>query len=232
MQVQDISDTQKNSPIQGQLTYLAAEDIRIAASLLYQAYHDDPVFREIFKADKEGYEKRLRAAIREELNVFWQSGQPMFGFYNGDTLEGVVCMTQPDKAFGPDRYWHWRLKMLLTAGYVSTRQMVEKERQVCASVPYTQYLLLAFIAVHPRYQHQGLGHLLIQASRTLLAEKPTAEGVVALATRPEYESFLAHQGFAPVQVIKVGPIEGQLMALNRTAQDIIEDSTEVAATVT
>ena len=216
MQAQTTTETQLDSPIQGQLAYLAAEDIRVAASLLYQAYKDDPVFREIFKAAKEGYEKRLRAAIREELNVFWQSGQPMFGMYNGDTLEGVVCMTKPDQAFGPGRYWHWRLKMLLTAGYVSTRQMVEKEQQICASVPYKNYLLLAFIAVHPRYQHKGLGHLLIAASQALLTDKPDAEGVVALATRPEYESFLAHQGFIPINVIKVGPIEGQLMALRRT----------------
>lgn len=219
MQAQNSSDTELSTPIAGKIEYLAAEDIRVAASLLYQAYKDDPVFRQIFNADKEGYEKRLRAAIREELNVFWQSGQPMFGMYNGDTLEGVVCITQPDQSFGPGRYWHWRLKMLLTAGYVSTRQMVEKERQITESVPYKEYLLLVFIAVHPRYQHKGLGHLLISAAQTLLTEKPQAEGVVALATRPEYQSFLAHQGFTPLHVIKVGQIEGQLMALDRDSDN-------------
>ena len=29
--------------------YLTTEDLKLAASLLYQAYHDDPVFLEIFK---------------------------------------------------------------------------------------------------------------------------------------------------------------------------------------
>lgn len=215
MQAQDSTEIELTPPVAGNMAYLAAEDIRVAASLLYQAYKDDPVFREIFSAEKEGYEKRLRAAIREELNVFWQNGQPMFGMYNGDTLEGVVCMTQPDQGFGPGRYWHWRLKMLLTAGYVSTKHMVEKERLISTAVPYQNYLLLAFIAVHPRYQHKGLGHLLISAAQTLMAEKPDIEGVVALATRAEYKSFLAHQGFTQVDVIKVGLIEGQLMALDR-----------------
>ena len=32
--------------------YLSAEDLKLAASLLYQAYHDDPVFLEIFSSDK------------------------------------------------------------------------------------------------------------------------------------------------------------------------------------
>jgi len=61
--------------------YLSAEDLRLAASLLYQAYHDDPVFLEIFSSDKSDYEQRLRTSIREELNAFWHAKQPMIGLY-------------------------------------------------------------------------------------------------------------------------------------------------------
>jgi hypothetical protein len=43
--------------------YLAAEDLKIAASILYVAYRDDPLFVDIFQYDKEGYESRLRSAI-------------------------------------------------------------------------------------------------------------------------------------------------------------------------
>jgi len=51
-------------------TYLSAEELKLAASLLFQAYHDDPVFLDIFNGDKEGYEQRLRASIREELTAY------------------------------------------------------------------------------------------------------------------------------------------------------------------
>ena len=50
--------------------YLSGEDLKLAASLLYQAYHDDPVFVEIFSSDKNDYEQRLRTAIREELSAY------------------------------------------------------------------------------------------------------------------------------------------------------------------
>lgn len=66
--------------------YLAAEDLKLAASLLYQAYHDDPVFLEIFNGDKPDYEQRLRTSIREELNAFWKAQQPMVGLYLGKVL--------------------------------------------------------------------------------------------------------------------------------------------------
>lgn len=197
--------------LKGQLKYLSGEDIHVAASLLFQSYSDDPLFRAIFKADKEGYQQRLRAAIREELNAFWQAKQPMIGLFEGDTLEGVACLTRPDQGFTAQRFWHWRLRMLLTAGYVSTRQLIEKEKQIEDMVPYSQYFMLAFIAVHPRYQHQGLGQMLVQAAGSMLAASPDAEGVVALATRPAYEDFLSQQGFQLLDRLAVGEIDGALM---------------------
>lgn len=210
--------TTEQAKLKGKLVFLASEDIRLAASLLFQAYKDDPIFVKIFKADKEGYEQRLRAAIREELNVFWQSGQQMFGIYDGDTLEGVVCMTKPGANFGPGRFWHWRLKMLLTAGYVSTRQMIEKERLIAEAMPLENYHMLTFIAVHPRYQQRGLGELLIKAVDTVMQDEPESAGVAALATKPEYQRFLEHWGYQVVSELQVDDIKGMLMFHQRDGQ--------------
>ena len=207
-------------PHEAGLEYLSGQDVRVAASLLYQAYKRDPVFLEIFGGQKDGYEQRLRAAIREELTSFWQAEQPMVGLYNGPTLEGVVCLSRMKKGDDVGRYWHWRLKMMLTAGYVSTRQMLEKERKVAEAVPYTEYLMISFVAVHPRYQNRGLGQVLIRAVNTVLGDCPEAQGVVALATRPEYEVFLQRQGFEPINTLQVGSIQGTLMCLARNSNDI------------
>ena len=141
--------------------YLAAEDLKIAASILYQAYHDDPLFMDIFQVNKEGYESRLRSAIREELNAFWQARQPMIGLFDNNRLLAVACLIGPDAEFGPSRFWHWRLKMLLTAGYFGTKQMVDKEQKVREHIPAQRYHMLSFIGVHPDYQHYGLGHVLM-----------------------------------------------------------------------
>ncbi|MGX5914359.1 GNAT family N-acetyltransferase [Aliidiomarina sp. Khilg15.8] len=216
-----VTTTEEPSALEGKLVYLASEDIRVAASLLFQAYKDDPIFSAIFNAEKEGYEARLRAAIREELAVFWQSEQPMFGYYEGDTLEGVVCLTEPTKSFGPGRYWHWRLKMLLTAGYLSTRQMVEKEQLISEAMPLDNYHMLAFIAVHPRYQQHGLGQLLMRAVNTVLQGDKDSAGVAVLVTRPEYERFLGSHGYQPVANIEGNRIQGKLMFLERDGADAI-----------
>ncbi|MCC5856273.1 MAG: GNAT family N-acetyltransferase [Idiomarina sp.] len=207
--------TAKTEALQGRLVYLASEDLRVAGSLLYQAYEDDPAFRIIFQAHKDGYEQRLRAAIREELDAFWHSGQPMFGVFEDKTLEGVVCLTRPGEHFEGERVWHWRLKMLLTAGLVSTRQLLEKERLIAQAMPVENYHMLTFIAVHPRYQQRGLGDLLIRAVASELREHPESEGIAVLATRPEYERFLGTRGYQNIARVQVGEMSGQLMFFSR-----------------
>lgn len=191
--------------------YLSADDLSVAASILYNAYFDDPLFTDIFQSDKEGYESRLRSAIREELNAFWDAKQPMIGLFEQERLIAVTCLTAPDVAFGAGRYWHWRLKMLLTAGYLGTKQMIEKEETVRALVPATNYHMISFIGVHPDHQDMGLGHILMSAIVGLLAEDTKTEGVSVFCTLPKCLSFFHDGQFKDVQDLTVGKITGKVM---------------------
>ncbi len=191
--------------------YLSEHDLKIAASILYNAYYDDPLFVDIFQAEKEGYESRLRSAIREELSAFWVAEQPMVGLFDNDRLLAVCCLTGPDAAFGAGRYWHWRLKMLLTAGLFGTRQMVEKEEKVRASVPANDFHMISFIAVHPDYQHQGLGHVLLGAIDSILTEDSKSEGVAVLITRDKQKHLFEDGHYDMVGELEVGHIQGSVM---------------------
>ncbi|OZB05402.1 MAG: GNAT family N-acetyltransferase [Idiomarina sp. 34-48-12] len=206
---------------EGQLTYLVAEDLKMAASLLFQAYHDDALLMSIFQADKPDYEKRLRAAIREELMAFWEAQQPMLGVFDGESLIGVVCLTQPGKSFGPGKYWHWRLKMLLTAGYVSTMQLLEKERLIQEVIGGDDYHMLAFIAVSPRYQQQGWGDLLVRAAKAALDEEPQSRGLAVYVTQPQHLKLFEQNSYELVQELDVGDIRGKLLFQSRVqAQEV------------
>ena len=190
--------------------YLSAEDLKVAASIIYNAYHDDPIFLEIFQSEREGYESRLRSAIREELTAFWEADQPIIGLFDEGRLLAVACLTSPDNSIGAGRYWHWRLKMLLTTGYYGTHQMLEKEEKIRNAMPAQKYHLLSFIAVHPDHQSHGLGHLLMRAIDSLLLEHRDSEGVGVFVTVPKYESFFAdgfYQNVAQVEITtKVGNV--------------------------
>lgn len=196
-------------------TYLSAEELKFAASLLFQAYHDDPVFLEIFQSNKEGYEQRLRASIREELIAFMQAKQPMVGLYLGESMVGVACLNSPDDSVTSERFWHWRLKMLLSAGYFSTKKMIEKEQKVMAAVPLDKFHMLSFIAIHPLHQHHGFGQHLMAAVNTVLKEHGDSEGVAVYATSGKFRRFFEEVNYQFVKDITVGQVSGALMVYYR-----------------
>lgn len=197
--------------------YLTAPELKLAASLLYQAYHDDPVFVDIFGSGSGDYEQRLRASIREELAAFWQAKQPILGLYLGEALVGVACLHGPDSGFGSDRFWHWRLKMLLSAGYVSTKQMIQKEEMIMSSVPMKRFHMLSFIAIHPLHQHLGFGHYLMAAVNTVLDDDANSEGVAIYVTTDKYKQFFDECDYSIVKEVTVGNVTGPLMVHYREA---------------
>lgn len=220
-----MAEVSADAIVTGQLRYLVAEELKLAASLLYQAYHDDPLLMDLFQAHKPDYEKRLRATVREELAAFWEAQQPMIGVFDGDSLVGVACLTRPGKSFGPGRYWHWRLKMLLTAGYVSTMQLVDKElliqqamqQNLGAQLADNDYHMLAFLAVHPRYQQHGWGDLLVRAASQALADDQQSAGIAVYVTIDNHLKLFFQHGYQVVQELTVGDVSGKLLFCPRRA---------------
>lgn len=199
----------ENSAIKAVL--LAAEDINLAASLLYVSYQDDPIFQEIFQSEKLDYPKRLRTAIKEELNAFWQTQQPMIGLFSDEHLLGVACLIEPEANIEPQRFWNWRLKMMLNAGYLSTKNMIEKEKKVAEAIPNQHYHLLTFIAVHPDHQHHGLGHYLIKAVDSIVDENLLSEGVAVFVTKKQNKPLFNNDKYESLSSIKIGTVTGTLM---------------------
>lgn len=190
---------------------LNAEDINLAASLLFVSYQDDPVFLDIFQHTKPDYDKRLRGAIREELAAFWKTKQPMIGLFSGEHLLGVACLIEPQAGLEPDRFWHWRLKMMLSAGFLSTQNMIEKEKRVAAAIPYQHYHLLTFIAIHPDHQQHGLGSYLIKAVDTIIKENNISEGVAIFVTKDRNLTLFNDGNYKKLDTIEVGKVTGTLM---------------------
>ncbi len=191
--------------------YLSADDLKVAASILYNAYYNDPLFNDIFDLERENYDIRLRSAIREELNAFWDAKQPMIGLFDQGRLLAVACLISPDAAFGSGRYWHWRLKMLLTAGFFGTKQMIAKEEKVRESILAKDYHMLSFIGVHPDYQDLGLGHILMSGIVGLLQEDNKTEGVGVFVTEPKHSSFFVDNQFELLKELEVGNVTGKVM---------------------
>lgn len=206
-------DVEKSSKIKA--IYLADSDLKVAGSLIYQAYRNDSVFQDIFQSELQGYEERLRSAIREELKNFLRAEQPMIGLFDGERLVAVACMNSSEAAFGGGRYWHWKFKMLLTAGFVGTKQLLEKEQKILENVPVEHFHILSFIAVHPGERGLGLPTMLLSAVESAMLEDENSQGIAVFRTLDRNKKLFESCGYRPLKEMEVGNIKGMLMFRDR-----------------
>ena len=198
--------------------YIEAEDISTAASLIYQAYHDDPVLKTMLGYDgknKAVYEKKLRALIREELSSFWQEKQPLIGLYRSGKLKAVACMFDSLSQLQAQRYWHWRLKLMLSAGYLQTNQLIEKEQTIRDTLKEKgHYYFLAFIAVDPHFHGQGFGRYLLRGLDELVKANSESSGLAVFVTRSEHTELFKSEGFLTFKQLTFNQVAGELLFKN------------------
>ncbi len=192
--------------------YLTAEDLRLAASILYNAYHDDPVFVAALSASNSvSYEQKLRAAIREELSSLWQQKQALIGLFAQEHLIGLACVATQEVPLGEERYWHWRLKMLLGTGWQSTQALMHKETAMLGLLPSECCGILQFIALAPNQQAKGLGHQLLQAVISWCDEQPNLDGIGVFTTQEKHTHLFTQHDFVTLGELSIGGVTGQLL---------------------
>jgi ribosomal protein S18 acetylase RimI-like enzyme len=195
--------------------HIAPEDISTAASLIYQAYQNDPILQTLLEYNEKSpldYEKKLRALIREELSSFWQEKQPLIGLYRNDKLKAVACVFESSSQLQAERYWYWRLKLMLSAGYLQTNQLIEKEKTIRDALkPQGNYYFLAFIAVDPHFHGQGFGRQLLKGLDGLLHDNPESSGIAVFVTRDEHTQFFKSQGFEHFKQLTFNRVKGELL---------------------
>ncbi|RLV57874.1 N-acetyltransferase [Parashewanella curva] len=192
--------------------YLTAEDLRIAASILYNAYYDDPFFIEALGKDNEvSYQEKLRAAIREELHTLWKQEQALIGFFDGERMLGVACVMTQDVPLGEDRVWDWKLKMVLSAGWGSTQAIMKKDSHILQHLPNRHCGILQFIAVSPNEQNKGFGRTLVNAVLSWCDEQPDVDGIGVFVTKDAHYELFINTGFEQLSSININNVEGDLL---------------------
>ncbi|MCF6441920.1 GNAT family N-acetyltransferase [Pseudoalteromonas luteoviolacea] len=198
--------------------FIEPEDIHVAASLLFQAYRDDPLLVRILNEPNQSkYDAKLRALVRQELTRFGKSGQPILGIYIDENLVAVACAfashCEIDKSFG----WHWRFTLMMGAGVLQTQQIIEKERAIKGQLrDLGEYYFLSFIAVDPHYQGLGYGHYLLSALDSLVSENDFMSGMAVFVTQGNQVNFFEAHGYQLVKEITFKSVSGDLLFKSRT----------------
>ncbi|MBU2874246.1 GNAT family N-acetyltransferase [Marinobacter salexigens] len=182
-----------------------------ARSILYDAYRNEPTFQHLFNHRKPGYNQRVRATVRELVDLYFDLDQEAVGVMVNDTLVAVAFIGDPDLRLNLANQLSWRIRMVLTAGFASTRRYLHYHERLRAILPQPLAHQLPLMGVNPKYQNRGYGRLLLQAVQRLCAENPRGTGLVLDTGNSRYLPFYESEGFRSLGKIKVGGFEDHIL---------------------
>lgn len=182
-----------------------------ARSILYDAYRDEPTFRYLFNHRKPGYKQRVRATIRELVDLYFDLEQEAVGVMVNDTLVAVAFIGDPDLRLDLAEQFSWKIRMMLTAGYASTRRYLSYHKRIRAMLPQPLAHQLPLMGVNPKYQNRGYGRLLLNAVQRLCADNPRGSGLVLDTGNNQYLPFYESEGFRSLGKIRLGGLEDHIL---------------------
>lgn len=138
---------------------------RQVRSLLYHSYRHESTFQYLLDANRPGYKQRIRATIRELIRLHFERGETALGVVHRQSrrILGVALVSDIGLKLDISRQFRWRMKMTLTAGFEGTRRFIQYYNDVQNSLPNKHHRMVSLIGIHPEFQKQGLGRMLMEA---------------------------------------------------------------------
>ncbi|WP_297794514.1 GNAT family N-acetyltransferase [uncultured Marinobacter sp.] len=182
-----------------------------ARSILFHAYLREPTFQYLFDHRRPGYEQRVRATIRELIDLYLELDQEAIGVMLDDTLVAVAFIGEPELRLNLTEQLSWRIRMVLTAGFACTRRYLDYHRKIAEMLPQPLAHQLPLMGVNPQYQHRGFGRLLLSTVERLCADNPRGSGLVLDTGNSRYLPFYESEGFRSLGKIRLGDFEDHVL---------------------
>lgn len=195
-------------PVIVRLDETAANEAR---SILYHAYRNEPTFQYLFDHRRPGYEQRVRATVRELIDLYFELNQDAVGVMVNDTLVAVAFIGDPELRMNLADQLSWRIRMVLTTGFASTRRYLDYHEEIRNLLPQPLAHQLPLMGVNPAYQNRGYGRLLLKTVERLCSENPRGSGLVLDTGNSRYLPFYESEGFRSLGKIKLGDFEDHVL---------------------
>ncbi|PCM45906.1 GNAT family N-acetyltransferase [Marinobacter sp. ANT_B65] len=205
-----MNNDNKNKP-ESVIVRLDISALNEARSILYDAYRNEPTFQYLFNHRKPGYNQRVRATLRELVDLYFELEQEAIGVMAGDTLVAVAFIGDPDLRLNLADQLSWRIRMVLTAGFASTRRYLDYHEKLRAMLPQPLTHQLPLMGVNPKYQNRGYGRLMLNAVQRLCADNPRGIGLVLDTGNSRYLPFYESEGFRSLGKIRLGGFEDHVL---------------------
>lgn len=177
-----------------------------AKAILFRAYKHEPTFKYLFDSERRGYEQRVRATIRELINLHFSSQQDVIGLALDSHLIAVALVGSPNVRLSLSSQLNWRMRMWLTAGFDCTSRYINYHKQIHDCLPSGQHHELPLMGVDSKYRNLGYGRQLMSAIERICKENPRSSGIALDTGNSRYLEFFKNLGYETVGNIQLGDV--------------------------
>ena len=177
-----------------------------AKAILYRAYKNEPTFKYLFNSSKPGYDQRVRATIRELINLHFSNQQDVIGLALDSHLIAVALVGSPNVRLSLSSQLNWRMRMLLTAGFNCTSRYIDYHDQIHKCLPSGQHHELPLLGVDSKYSNMGYGKQLMAAIENICKENPRSVGIALDTGNSRYLEFFKSIGYKTIGNIQLGDV--------------------------
>ena len=177
-----------------------------AKAILYRSYKHEPTFQYLFDAKRPGYDQRVRATIRELLDLHFSNHQDVIGLALDSHLIAVALIGSPDMRLSVSSQFNWRMRMLLTAGFECTSRYIDYHKQIHQCLPSGLHHELPLLGVDSKYRNMGYGKQLLRAIEAICKENPRSVGIALDTGNSRYLSFFSEMGYETVGSVQLGDV--------------------------
>ena len=174
---------------------ISKDRLEEATDVLAKAFEDDPVINYFLFGHGDDYQEKLRELFRYQCLMYAEMRLPIFGSVKNSEITGIACLSVPDKKKRPDSLIEVDKKFeqsMEQESFDRIKRYMNLNKKHTPSVPHHY---LAALGVHPDFQGQGFGRLLLEKVFELSGYHGTSTGVFLETATIENVEMYEHFGY-------------------------------------
>jgi len=182
------------------------DDLDQAVEVLALAFENGPLIRYLLPHQGSEYFGQIRELFRFTCEIRLDLGWPLIGILSNTQLTGVTCISLPESKKWPTSLVtkHEKFKSIIGTESVNRRERFSNLTD--QYVPSQSHYYLAAIGIHPNFQKQSLGSVLLNAVHDMSEVHPASTGVFLETANPVNVPLYEHFGYHLVSKVKLDNI--------------------------
>ena len=174
---------------------ITKDNLEEATEVLTRAFEDDPVVRYFLSGHEKDYPEGVHKLFGYQCLMYIEMELPIFGTVRNNRITGIACLSGPEKKIRPDSLFEADKEFEAFMGPNSFGRIKRYMKLNKKHTPEGLHHYLAGLGIHPDFQGQGFGRLLLDKVHEITESHQTSTGIYLETAKLKNVELYKHFGY-------------------------------------